>query len=413
MNLKDELKKVFLDLVRFDTASDPKSETYPSCENLSDFAEYLSLKLAELDLKDIKIDNYSYLTATLPSNTDKKCKTIGFLAHTDTSPDYSGNMIKPQIWENYDGSDINLKDGVNITAAEFPFLKNYIGKTLITADGTTLLGADDKAGIAEILCAVKYLNAHPEIKHGKIRIAFTPDEEIGKGTDFFDIEAFGCDFAYTADGGGLGELSYENFNAASAEIVVKGKNVHPGSAKDIMKNALLVANEFVSLLPDETPSNTENREGFYHLTDLRGTVSKAELSFIIRDFDKDNFEKRKETMKKITDKLNEKYGEGTVDLTLEDSYYNMLEIIEKHPYTVELAKKAMVLAGVTPEVIPTRGGTDGSRLSFEGLPCPNLFTGGHNYHGPYELICLESMEKACETIINIIKLEGEENDGKL
>lgn len=410
MKLKEELKTAFFDLIRFDTTSNPKSETFPSSENLTDFAEYLSLKLAELELEDIKIDKYSYLTATLPANTNAPCPVMGFLAHTDTSPDYSGNMIKPKLWENYDGSDIALKDNVTITAEEFPFLKSYMGKTLITADGTTLLGADDKSGIAEILCAVKYLKENPQIKHGKIRIAFTPDEEIGKGVDFFDISAFGCDFAYTVDGGPLGELSYENFNAAAARVTIRGKNIHPGSAKNIMKNALLIANEFISLLPEkETPAHTEDKEGFYHLTDFSGTVSRAELEYIIRDFDKVSFAERKKTMEGVAEKLNKKYGKDTVALTVCDSYYNMYEIIKNHPETIELAKKAMTLAGVEPNILPTRGGTDGCRLSFEGLPCPNLFTGGHNYHGPYELICLESMEKACETIINIIKLAGGEN----
>ncbi|MCD7904927.1 MAG: peptidase T [Clostridiales bacterium] len=405
--MKDRLKETFFDLIRFDTASNPKSETFPSSENLTDFAEYLSAKLTETGLEDISIDKYSYLTATLPANTDRPCKTVGFLAHTDTSPDYSGKMIKPVVWENYDGADIVLKNDIVIGEREFPFLKNYRGQTLITADGTTLLGADDKAGAAEIICAVKYLTEHPEIKHGKVRIGFTPDEEIGRGVDFFDVEGFGCDFAYTVDGGVIGEFSYENFNAAYAELKIKGKNVHPGTAKGIMKNALLIGNEFISLLPEEeTPAHTENREGFYHLCEMDGNVSEANLEFIIRDFDRESFEKRKILFEKIKDKLNRKYGKNTVVLNMGDSYYNMREVIDKYPYVKDIALKAMVQAGVSPKILPTRGGTDGSRLSFEGLPCPNIFTGGHNYHGPYEIICLESMEKAAETIVNIIEIVG-------
>ncbi len=405
--MKDELKKVFFDLIRFDTASNPKAEGFPSSENLTDFAEYLASKLYEIGLEGVNIDKYSYLTATLPANCDKPCKTVGFLAHTDTSPDYSGKMIQPIVWENYDGSDIVLKDGIVISKEEFPFLKNYTGKTLITADGTTLLGADDKAGAAEIICALKYLADHPEIKHGRVRIGFTPDEEIGRGVDFFDVRAFGCDFAYTVDGGALGEFSFENFNAAYGNIKIRGKNVHPGTAKNVMKNALLIGNEFISLLPpEETPAHTEGREGFYHLCEMRGNVSEANLEFIIRDFDKDSFEKRKTLFGEITEKLNEKYGRGTVTLDMGDSYYNMKEIIDKYPEVKDIALKAMKETGIEPEILPTRGGTDGSRLSFEGLPCPNIFTGGHNYHGPYELVVLESMEKAAETIINIIKIVG-------
>ncbi|MCD8158478.1 MAG: peptidase T [Clostridiales bacterium] len=405
--MKEDLKKTFFDLIRFDTSSNPKAESFPSSENLTDFAEYLAAKLSELELEDIKIDKYSYLTATLPSNIDKPCKTVGFLAHTDTSPDYSGNMIKPVVWENYDGSDIVLKNDIVISPSEFPFMKNYTGQTVITADGTTLLGADDKAGAAEIICAVKYLTEHPEIKHGRVRIGFTPDEEIGRGVDFFDVKAFGCDFAYTIDGGVLGEFSFENFDAAYAKLKIRGKNVHPGTAKDIMKNALLIGNEFISLLPpEETPAHTENRKGFYHLCEMKGNVSETELEFIIRDFDRDNFEKRKNLFKKITDRLNEKYGKNTVCLDMGDSYYNMKEVIDKYPKVKDIALKAMEQAGVKPEILPTRGGTDGSRLSFEGLPCPNIFTGGHNYHGPYELVVLESMEKAMMTIVNIVKTVG-------
>lgn len=407
--MKEYIKKLFFDLIRFDTASDPDSADFPSSENLTDFAEYLAMKLTEIGLEDINIDKYSYLTATLPANINSPCKTVGFISHTDTSPDYSGHMIRPTVFEGYNGSDIILKNNIVIGKKDFPFLENYIGQTLITADGTTLLGADDKAGITEILTAIKYLNDHPEIKHGKVRVAFTPDEEIGRGVDYFDVKAFDCDFAYTLDGGEIGEFSWENFNAAYAKINITGKNVHPGTAKNVMKNASLIGAELAEMLPqDETPAATDGYEGFFHLCEMNGNVSHAYMEYIIRDFDKNSFESRKKLMAKIVSDINKKYGEGTAKLEIGDSYYNMKEIIDKYPRVTEIALKAMELAGVTPKISPTRGGTDGCRLSFEGLPCPNIFTGGHNFHGPYEFIVLESMEKAVKTVINIIRLTTEE-----
>ncbi len=405
--LQNKIIDIFFDLIRFDTASDPYSKSFPSTEALSNFAEYLAGKLASMGFENIRIDDHSYVTAFLPSNTDKDCPAVGFIAHTDTSPDYNGKMIKPLIHENYDGKDIVLKNGVILSPDEFPFMKNYIGQSIITSDGTTLLGADDKAGITEIICALKYFIDNPQIKHGNVKIAFTPDEEIGRGVDFFSTEDFACDLAYTIDGGELGEFSYENFNAAHANVLIKGKNVHPGSAKGIMKNSALIACEFVSMLPEkETPAKTDGYEGFFHLCDFKGNVSETKLEFIIRDFDKISFENRKELMKKITADLNKKYGENTVVLEMDDSYYNMKEIIDKYPSVKDIAVEAIRLAGVEPKILPTRGGTDGCWLSFDGLPCPNIFTGGHNFHGPYELVVPESMEKAVRTIINIILIIG-------
>ncbi len=413
-NEQKYITDIFFDLIRFNTTSDPNSKTFPSTESLNNFAEYLAGKLSSMGFENIKIDENSYISAVIPSNTDEPCPAVGFISHTDTSPDYSGNMIKPIIHENYDGSDIVLKDGIILSAHEFPFLKNYIGQTVITSDGTTLLGADDKAGIAEIICALKYFIDNPHIKHGDIKIAFTPDEEIGRGVDYFKTDDFACDLAYTVDGGEVGEFSYENFNAAYANITIKGKNVHPGTAKNIMKNSALIACELVSMLPeDEIPAKTQDYEGFFHLCDMRGNVSETKLEFIIRDFDKTNFESRKELMKKITKALNDKYGEGTVALEMGDSYYNMREIIDKYPIVKETAIKAINLAGAAPKILPTRGGTDGCRLSFEGLPCPNIFTGGHNFHGPYEFIVAESMVKAVKTIINIILILGGHKDEEL
>lgn len=409
--MKEYIKNTFLDLVRFDTGSDPESGDFPSSESLSDFAEILAMKLTELGLEEINIDAHSYLTATLPANTDKPCRTVGFIAHTDTSPDFCGHMIKPVIHENYDGSDIALKNNITIGKKDFPFLGDHIGKTIISADGTTLLGADDKAGITEILAALRYLSEHPEIKHGRVRAAFTPDEEIGRGVDFFDVDGFGCDFAYTVDGGELGELSWENFNAASAKISIRGKNVHPGTAKNIMKNAGLIAAELSGLLPEnETPAHTDGYEGFFHLCEISGNVSEAHMEYIIRDFDRKSFENRKRLIGSAVEKINEKYGSGTVSLEIKDSYYNMKEIIDQHPEVIETAKKAVELSGVRPKISPTRGGTDGCRLSFMGLPCPNLFTGGYNFHGPFEIVVLESMEKAAQTIVNIIRLTEERGD---
>lgn len=397
--MKKQLIERFKTLIQFDTTSDPESSTYPSTEAQMDFAEVMAGELMKAGIKDIDIDEYGYVTGTLPGNAEGP--VIGFISHMDTSPDCSGLCIKPMIIENYDGKTIERK-GVPLSPDEFPELKLYTGKTIICSDGTTLLGADDKAGCAEILTALSYLAEHTEIKHPTIRVAFTPDEEIGAGVDHFDVEKFGCDFAYTVDGGILGEISYENFNAARAKIDIKGKSVHPGSAKGLMINAALIGCELNSMLPEnETPANTEGYEGFYHLTKMNGNVENAHIDYIIRDFDKENFEKRKSNIENIVKELNEKYGKDTVNLNLYDEYYNMAEIINEHKYVLDRAVKSIEKAGVKPLIEPIRGGTDGARLSFMGLPCPNIFTGGHNFHGPYEFICVESMEKAVESIINI------------
>lgn len=399
--MKEYIINLFTELVGIDTTSDPESGEFPSSEAQSLFAEMLASRLAELGIEDINVDKYSYVYASLPANTDN-APAIGFISHMDTSPDCSGFGIKPNVIENYDGGDIAL-NGRTLSPAEFPTLNNYIGKTLITSDGTTLLGADDKAGISEIITAVKYLIDHPEIKHGKIGICFTPDEEIGAGADHFDVEAFGCDFAYTIDGGISGEISYENFNAARAKIDIAGKSVHPGDAKGIMINAGLAAAELNSLLPaDEIPAKTEGYEGFFHLTQISGNVENAHLDYIIRDFDKTSFENRKTLIRNAVDTINNKYTDTTATLTLYDEYYNMAEIIDKDSPVVAKAIAAIKKAGVEPVVEPIRGGTDGARITFMGLPCPNIFTGGHNFHGPYEYICVESMLAAVNTIINIV-----------
>ncbi len=397
--MKEKIIERFKTLIRFDTSSDPESSSYPSTEAQSLFAEVIAGELMKIGLKDIDIDQYGYVTGALPGNTEGP--VIGFIAHIDTSPDCSGYGISPIVTEGYDGKSIERK-GPALSPEEFPELKLYKGKTIICSDGTTLLGADDKAGCTEIITALEYLIENPEIKHPTIKVAFTPDEEIGAGVDHFDVKKFGCDFAYTVDGGILGEISYENFNAARAKINIKGKSVHPGSAKDIMINAGMIACELNSMLPEnESPSTTDGYEGFYHLTKLNGNVENADMDYIIRDFDRNNFEIRKNIVKSIVSTLNRKYGEDTVKLNMYDEYYNMAEIIEKHKNVLDRAVKAIEKAGVKPLIEPIRGGTDGARLSFMGLPCPNIFTGGHNFHGPYEFICVESMEKAVEVIINI------------
>lgn len=397
--MKEKITERFKTLIQFDTESDSESSSYPSTESQSFFAEVIAGELMKIGLKDIDIDQYSYVTGTLPGNTNGP--VIGFIAHMDTSPDCSGYGITPVLTENYNGGIIERK-GPALSPEEFPELKLYKGKTIICSDGTTLLGADDKAGCTEIITALEYLVKHPEIKHPTIKAAFTPDEEIGAGVDHFDVKKFGCDFAYTVDGGIIGEISYENFNAARAKIDIKGKSVHPGSAKNIMVNAGLIACEFNSMLPqNEIPSATDGYDGFYHLSKMNSNVENAHLDYIIRDFDKNNFEIRKNIIKSIVKTLNRKYGENTVSLDMYDEYYNMAEIINEHKFVLDRAVKAIEKAGVKPLVLPIRGGTDGARLSFMGLPCPNIFTGGHNFHGPYEFICLESMEKAVEVIINI------------
>lgn len=397
--MKKEIIDLFTRLIKYDTTSDPESKDYPSTEAQVFYADVLAGELTRIGLKDISIDRYSYVSATLPGNTEGP--TIGFISHMDTSPDCSGQGISPVITENYTGEPI-IRKGPALSSEDFPELKLYIGKTIICSDGTTLLGADDKAGITEIITAVKYLIDNPHIKHPAIKIAFTPDEEIGAGVDYFDVKAFGCDYAYTVDGGILGEISYENFNAARSKIDITGKSVHPGSSKGLMVNAGLIACEFNSMLPqNETPSQTEGYEGFYHLTKLSGNVEKAHLDYIIRDFDKVSFENRKHLIEETVQKLNEKYGKNTIKLDLYDEYYNMAEIINENKHVLERAVKAIEKTGTEPLIEPIRGGTDGARLSYMGLPCPNIFTGGHNFHGPYEFICAESMVKAVETIINI------------
>ena len=392
----------FLTYVKHHTTSDETSDTFPSTKRQLAFAAFLAKECEAIGLQSISMDAYGYVTALLPGNT-ANAPTIGFISHMDTSPDASGENVLSNIVENYDGKAIPL-NGTVLSPKEFPSLKEYIGQTLITSDGTTLLGADDKAGIAEILTAAEYLLAHPEIPHGDIRIAFTPDEEIGKGVDFFDVDKFHADFAYTLDGGRIGELEYENFNAARAIIRIKGKNVHPGSAKNVMKNAALIGTEIASLLPErETPAKTEGYEGFFHLCSFEGDVTSATLNYIIRDFNADSFAHRKELLRLIVERKNAQYN-NCIELDLHDEYYNMLSQIEPHMEIVSLAKQAMLDCGITPIIQPIRGGTDGARLSFMGLPCPNLFAGGHNFHSNYEYIPVPSMEKAVSMIVRIAEL---------
>lgn len=392
----------FLTYVKHHTTSDETSDTFPSTKRQLAFAAFLAKECEAIGLQSVSMDAYGYVTALLPGNT-ANAPTIGFISHMDTSPDASGENVLSNIVENYDGKAIPL-NGTVLSPEEFPFLKEYIGQTLITSDGTTLLGADDKAGIAEILTAAEYLLAHPEIPHGAIRIAFTPDEEIGKGVDFFDVDKFHADFAYTLDGGRIGELEYENFNAARAIIRIKGKNVHPGSAKNVMKNAVLIGTEIASLLPErETPAKTEGYEGFFHLCSFEGDVTSATLNYIIRDFNADSFAHRKELLRLIVERKNAQYN-NCIELDLRDEYYNMLSQIEPHMEIISLAKQAMLDCGITPIIQPIRGGTDGARLSFMGLPCPNLFAGGHNFHSNYEYIPVPSMEKAVSMIVRIAEL---------
>ncbi|GAA0070854.1 peptidase T [Clostridium sardiniense] len=409
------MKKVnerFLEYVKVDTKSDETTRVTPSTKGQLELGKILEKELKEIGLEDVHVDEFGYVYGTLKSNSDKKdIPTIGFISHMDTAPDMSGKNVNPQIVENYDGGVIVLNEDLNIKLdpKELPELKNYIGKTLITTDGTTLLGADDKAGISEIITAMEYLINHPEIKHGDIKIGFTPDEEIGEGADHFNVKEFNADFAYTVDGGPLGELEFENFNAAGAKVTIVGRNVHPGSAKGKMINSVLIAHEFLNLLPlDEVPEKTENYEGFSFLLGIEGSVEKTEMSFIIRDFFENEFERRKEEFKKAAEKLNDIYGKDIVKVEIKEQYRNMKEKIEPVMHIIDVAKKAMEMADVVPEIKPIRGGTDGARLSFMGLPTPNMFTGGENFHGRYEYIAIESMEKAVETIINIVKIYGEQ-----
>ena len=397
----------FLKYVTFDTQSDESTGVTPSTPKQMVFAQYLKTELEELGLKDISLDENGYLFATLPSNVNHEVPVVGFIAHMDTSPDMSGENVKPRIVEKYDGKDIPLcaEENIILSPANFPELLDHVGEDLIVTDGYTLLGADDKAGIAEIVGAVAYLIAHPEIKHGDIRIGFNPDEEIGLGAHKFDVEKFGAKWAYTMDGGEVGELEFENFNAAAAKIRVKGRNVHPGYAKNKMINSLLVANEYASLLPaNETPGTTEGYEGFYHLIGMEGEVENTVLSYIVRDHDREKFEARKQALLNYAAQLNEKYGEGTVTVELKDQYYNMRQQVEPLMHIIDIAFAAMQEAGVTPKVKAIRGGTDGAQLSFKGLPCPNIFAGGLNFHGRFEFVPVQSIEKAMNVVVKIAEL---------
>lgn len=400
----------FLDFVKFNTQSDELTLMTPSTPGQMEFAKHLKNLLTGMGLSEISLDENGYLFATLPSNTDKDVPVIGFIAHMDTSPDMSGKHVNPRIVKNYEGSVItlNAENEIFLSPDEFPELLNYLGNDLIVTDGTTLLGADDKAGIAEIIDAMAWLQSHPEIKHGKIRIGFNPDEEIGLGAHKFDVEKFGCEFAYTMDGGAVGELEFENFNAASAKVKIKGRNVHPGSAKHKMINSIRVANNFIAMLPRwETPEHTEGYEGFYHLVGIEGTVEETTLTYIIRDHDRARFESRKREIEHLVRKTNMEYP-GCCSVEIKDQYYNMREKIEPVMHVIEIAEKAMREAGIEPKVQPIRGGTDGAQLSFKGLPCPNIFAGGENFHGRYEYVSIQSMEKARDVIVNICRLVADQ-----
>lgn len=395
----------FIRYIKIDTESDRDSKTYPSTKKQLNLAHVLVQELKDLGVTDASVDEYGNVTATLPANTEKTdIPVIGFLAHMDTSPDFSGKDVNPQFVENYDGNPLvlNAEKCIVMSPEEFPDLKKYIGKTLITTDGTTLLGADDKAGIAEIITTIAYLIDHPEIKHGTIKIGFTPDEEIGHGVDHFDVQKFGADFAYTIDGGEVGEVQYENFNAASAKLIIHGRNVHPGKAKLKMRNALLIGMEFNELLPVfERPEFTDKYEGFYHLYLMNGTVEEASMTYIIRDHDSERFKQKKQLIVQAADFINIKYGAEVIETSITDQYYNMRKQVEKQPEIVEVAIQAVEAVGVTPIVEPVRGGTDGSQLSYMGLPTPNIFTGGHYFHGKFEFIPVFAMEKAVETLVKI------------
>jgi peptidase T len=407
----DTLKERFLRYVKFETRSDEKSETIPSTPSQTEFAKLLKKELEEIGLENVYINDFCFVNGTLPSNIDKKVPVVGFLAHMDTA-DFNAVNVNPQIIENYDGKDIilNKELGITMSVEDFPDLKKYISQTVITTDGTTLLGADDKSGIVEIMEAMKYLVNHPEIKHGTVKVAFGPDEEIGRGADNFNVEEFGADFAYTMDGGPVGELEYESFNAASAVYKIKGKSVHPGTAKGKMKNASLIAIDLASMFPeDEVPEKTEGYEGFYLLDGITSNCEDAELTYILRDHDKKKFEDKKEFARKVAEKINKKYGQNTVEVIIKDQYYNMGDIIKDHMYVVDIAREALENLNIKPIIKPIRGGTDGSIISFMGLPTPNIFAGGENFHGKYEFVALESMVKATDTIIEIVKLTAEKN----
>ncbi len=402
----------FLNYTAFDTQSSEESQRTPSTPGQMTFAQYLAEELKREGLDDVVLDDKGYVYATLPENMTDDVPTIGFIAHYDTSPDCSGSNVKPRIVEDYDGGDIALSEGITLSPTLFPEMLEHKGENLIVTDGQTLLGADDKAGIAEIVQAMTWLRDHPEVKHGRVRIAFTPDEEIGRGADHFDVEGFGCQWAYTMDGGDVGDLEYENFNAASAKVMLRGVSVHPGYAKGKMVNASLLAMEFAGQLPaHERPETTEGYEGFFHVTGISGHVGEACLSLIIRDHDRERFEERKKLVSDIVSTMNRRYGEGTVCLELHDQYYNMKEIVADQQHVIDLALEAMRFAGVKPRVQPIRGGTDGAQLSFKGLPCPNIFAGGLYFHGPFEFIPIQSMEKAVRVIVGICQLVPERCGG--
>lgn len=400
----------FLKYIVIDTQSKDEMGVIPSTEKQRNLAKLLVEELTAMGAQDVRVDDHSYVYASIPATVDRAgIPVLGLIAHMDTSPAYSGTNVKPQIIKNYDGGDIlmNQETGLTMYTADFPDLGNYVGQDLITTDGTTLLGADDKAGVAEIMALAEYLLSHPEIPHGTIKIGFTPDEEVGCGANLFDVEGFGADVAYTVDGGELGELEYENFNAASARVHIHGSSIHPGSSKGKMKNAILMAMEFQSMLPVfENPMYTEGYEGFYHLDGIEGTVELARLDYIIRDHDMAKFQEKKVFIQNVTDYLNRKYGDGTFELILNDSYFNMKEKIEPHMFLIDVAKNAMMDMGIEPKVCPIRGGTDGARLSYMGLPCPNLCTGGHNFHGKYEFISIQSMERIVELLLKIVEKIG-------
>ena len=406
-----DITQRFLNYTQFDTQSSEDSQTVPSTPKQLVFSEYLKKELEDEGLSDVEMDENGYIYATLKANTKKKIPTIGFISHYDTSPDCSGANIHPRIVKNYDGGDIVLSEGIVSSPTKFPELKAHVGEDLIVTDGHTLLGADDKAGIAEIVQAMCWLRDHDEVKHGDIRVAFNPDEEIGMGAHHFDVKKFGCEWAYTMDGGDIGDLEYENFNAASAKIHIKGVSVHPGYAKGKMVNANRLATEFATMLPtSETPEETEGYEGFYHLLGIQSNIESATLSYIIRDHDRNRFEDRKDFIEDCVAKMNEKYGEGTVTADVKDQYYNMKEKIDPNMHVIDIVVKAMQECGVPPKVEPIRGGTDGAQLSFKGLPCPNIFAGGVNFHGPYEFVSVQVMEKAMQVVTKICELTAEFND---
>ncbi|WP_026891368.1 peptidase T [Lacrimispora aerotolerans] len=400
-----EVLNHFLKYISYDTQSKDGVEAVPSTEKQKVLAQELASELRAMKAEDVVIDDHGYVYATIPATTDRPIPVLGFVSHMDTSPAFSGAGVKPQIVKNYDGNDIllNQETGLTMKVSDFPYLLKYKGQDIITTDGTTLLGADDKAGVAEIMTMAEFLLSHPEIPHGKIRIGFTPDEEVGRGADFFDVKGFGAEVAYTVDGGGLGELEYENFNAASAKVKIHGTSIHPGSSKGKMKNALLMAMEFHNMLPAfDNPMYTDGYEGFFHLDSMKGSVEEAAMDYIIRDHSKDKFEEKKQFIRRVEEYLNSRYGAGTVEVLLRDSYFNMKEKIEPHMYLIDIAKAAMEELEIEPLVTPIRGGTDGARLSYEGLPCPNICTGGYNYHGKFEFIPVQSMEKVVDLLLKIV-----------